>query len=142
LISQDRHELWIIIAEYGDQWKHYIRGNKMTQPADSNQPQDVKALAGSEGFVSLAQQSNQERFKQMLKNAEASNKKEGSSTRASRGPPVESPGPECFCIMQQWGPYKTDSAAGMDNFIRRLIGLQVQLLRTWPGNRFQHPYPR
>ncbi|KAH8777857.1 hypothetical protein F5883DRAFT_409148 [Diaporthe sp. PMI_573] len=141
LISQDRHELWIIIAEYGDKWKHYIRGNKTKRPTDFDQSQDVKDLAGSEGFVSLAKEINPERFQQMMQNANNAKKGEG-STRTSRGPSIELPGSEYFCIMQQWGPYKSGDAAHMDFFIRRLIGLQVQLLKNWPLNRFQHPYPR
>lgn len=141
MISQDRHELWIIIAEYGDKWKHYIRGNKTKRPTDFDQSQDVKDLAGSEGFVSLAKETNPERFQQMMQNANNAKKGEG-STRTSRGPSIELPGSEYFCIMQQWGPYKSGDAAHMDFFIRRLIGLQVQLLKNWPLNRFQHPYPR
>ncbi|POS72917.1 hypothetical protein DHEL01_v208694 [Diaporthe helianthi] len=142
LISQDRHELWIIIAEYGDEWKHYIRGNKMTRPADFNQSQDVKALSGSEGFVSMAQDAAPDRFAAMMNVAKEARGAPRGSTRTSRGPGLELPGPEYFCIMQQWGPYKTGDAATMDFFIRRLIGLQVQLLQNWPVNRFENPFPR
>ncbi|KAG8167627.1 hypothetical protein KVR01_003316 [Diaporthe batatas] len=141
LISQDRHELWIIIAEYGDEWKHYIRGNKLVKPPGFNQSQDVKDLAGSEGFVSLAQEADPGRFDDMMAKAEEARGARPRSTRASRGPSLELPGPEYFCIMQQWGPYKTEDAAAMDNFIRRLIGLQVQLLSKWPSSRFQNPSP-
>lgn len=100
--------------------------------------QDVKKLAGSEGFVSLAQDADPWRFRRMMNVAEEVKNAPG-STRTSRGPKTELPGPECFCIMQQWGPYKTADAAHMDNFMRRLIGLQVELLRSWPHQRFQHP---
>lgn len=129
LISQDRHELWIIIAEYGDEWKHYIRGNKLTKPADFNQSQDVRDLSGSDGFVSMAQDAAPDRFRDMMDITGQAKVVRG-STRTSRGPSLELPGPEHFYIMQQWGPYKTEDAAAMAFFIRRLIGLQVQLLQN------------
>lgn len=140
MISQDRHELYIIIAEYGDKWKDYIKGQPMKKPADFKQSQDVKDLAGSPGFVSLADEACRERFDEMMEIADEAKIEKG-STRASRGRNLKLPGPEYFCVMNQWGPYKTGDAAHMDFFVRRMIGLHVELVKNWPARKFPHPYP-
>lgn len=103
----------------------------MTRPDDFDQPQDVKDLAGSPGFVSLANTASGNRFGEMMRNANKI-KNENSSTRGSRGRSLELPGPEYFCIMHQWGPYKTEDAGHMDFFIRRMIGLHVELVQNCP----------
>lgn len=112
----------------------------MKKPANFKQSQDVKDLAGSPGFVSLADEACYERFDEMMEIANAK-KIEEDSTRASRGRSLQMPGPEYFCMMHQWGPYKTGDAAHMDFFVRRMIGLHVQLVQNWPAHKFLHPYP-
>lgn len=133
LISQDRHELWITVAEYGDAWKQYIRGNTPTLPTALHDPGDVEKLAGSEGFVALAKLDNADRFKIMTKEMARSSETTEHTTQI--------PGPEHFCMMNQWGPFKTDNADHMDLFLRRVTAFQVELLNNWPSERFEFPVP-
>lgn len=112
----------------------------MKKPDDFDQSQDVEDLAGSPGFVSLANKFSHGRFEKMMQKAN-NIKTEKNSKRASRRPSPKLPGSEYFCVMNQWGPYKTGDAAHMDFFVRRMIGLHLELLKNWPAREFPHPYP-
>ncbi|KAM3556533.1 hypothetical protein MY1884_005015 [Beauveria asiatica] len=63
LISQDRHEIYIIIGEYGDKYQEYIRGRKAlkaneVKPTTHESQSHRHQAAGSEASVKLAQSIN------------------------------------------------------------------------------------
>lgn len=143
LISQDRHELYIIIAEYGEQWKEYVRGLDVPWPTTA-QATSALDLSGSDGFIQNSMAKYRADFTDMVNLAQdiidkstsedlqPSGSSTGRQTRSSQqrsvNQPLELPGPEYFCIMQEWGPFSTKEDEFMDLFIRRLIALQLQLL--------------
>ncbi len=70
-------------------------------------------------------------FYVMLNTAAEHLPRPGSSSRPARANrSVDLLGPEHFCFMQQWGPFRINEHEEMDLFLRRLIALQVQLLET------------
>ncbi|KAM3497278.1 hypothetical protein MY10362_009366 [Beauveria mimosiformis] len=63
LISQDRHEIYIIIGEYGDKYQEYIRGRialkvREVKPTTHESQSHRHQAAGSEASVKLAQSIN------------------------------------------------------------------------------------
>ncbi|AEO64018.1 uncharacterized protein THITE_2109690 [Thermothielavioides terrestris NRRL 8126] len=130
MVSQNRHEIYLIIAEYGQPWKDYIRtGRSSSQPMPRSK-EDAVDLAGSDAFVKTAAAAFPDEFETMISDAAEFIKTPGGGVRQTRARPLELLGPEDFCIMQQWGPFLVNDRHCMDLFLRRLIALQVQLLST------------
>jgi hypothetical protein len=124
LLSQNRHEIYIIIAEYGEPWKQYVRtGSSVAQPT-ARTKDDAADLSGSEAFVWNSAFATHGEFHRMVRRA------------AAHLPPPEARqaqsrkllDPDHFCFMHQWGPFRLDKSHEMDLFLRRLIALQVELL--------------
>ncbi len=129
LLSQNRHEIYIIIAEYGEPWKEYIRTESSAEQPTARISDDAIDLSGSDAFVRNSMDRLPVEFNEMVKiAADALGKSGGRHTRAKI--PLELLDPEHFCVMQQWGPFFTNNHQHMDLFLRRLIALQVQLLST------------
>jgi hypothetical protein len=115
--------------------KEYIRGHPPARP-DSQSP-DVIELAGSEGFVqnSIAMAETEKRFEDMMSKASKVLNLPGGvkSTRATSVPQLELPGPEYFCIMQQFGSFSTERHENMDLFLRDPNPRRPQEIRPLPS---------
>jgi hypothetical protein len=123
-LSQNRHEIYIIIAEYGEPWKQYVRtGSSAAQPTPRTKG-DAADLSGSDAFVWNSTFANPEEFQSMVRRAAAPLPPPGARQAQSR----KLLDPDHFCFMHQWGPFRLHKSDEMDLFLRRLIALQVELL--------------
>lgn len=136
LISQDRHEIYIIVAEYGEPWKEYTRtGSSPAEPTARTQV-DAKDLAGSDACIRnieatpLALAQHNKRLATAVELLPADSPK-GPTTRQTRAQKeLKLLGHDHFCYMHEWGPFDTTSEDDMDLFLRRMVALQIQLLST------------
>ncbi|KAH6634647.1 hypothetical protein B0J18DRAFT_442424 [Chaetomium sp. MPI-SDFR-AT-0129] len=122
LQSQNREEIYITVAEYGEAWKQYIRaGSPSTQPTPRSKGDEMD-LAGSDAFVRNSMAARAAQF------LPAKKSKGPYQTRAQKE--LKLLDHDHFCFMHQWGPFLTRSDVDMELLIRRLVALQVQLLST------------
>lgn len=143
LISQDRHEVYIIIGEYGSEYEEYITGRASllacaTQAgagADFDVEANARAAAGSGAYVSQLERAGIET--ESLKLTKLLSKPlplPPSSGRVTRSralreptPPKELPSVDGFLVMHQFGPYIINQEDNVTRFVRRLIALMLQL---------------
>lgn len=149
MISQDLHEIYIIVGEYGAGFEKHIRpsksieqeSNKPSRPmgtsaqADSSsagsdstvERRDPRLLAGSPAFLRRAE------HKSVIVEAQE-NTHEGQPTK-SRLEPAESQqtrrdpnlDADDFLIMNEFGPFIVTEADHMELLIKRLIDLMLEL---------------
>ncbi|KAK4153974.1 hypothetical protein C8A00DRAFT_14837 [Chaetomidium leptoderma] len=150
LVSQNRHEIYIIIGEYGQKYEEYI-GNKpiqenmtvneaaaavskrgATPPADN-----LQKTLGSPTFLSHASASG------ITDTIEGWQTEEKKAATHAKEPPQDPPGSSApavptiehlglpradeFLVMHRFGPWRTDDPGNMAVLIRRLLGLMLQL---------------
>lgn len=164
MISQDRHEIYIIVGEYGAGFEEHIRprrsveqgaawprhearrpGNSImrtsaqaqslsTGPDLTTNPRDPSLLAGSPSYI--------RRIESQAIIVEAKKKtREGQPTQ-SGNQMIESPrtqegwepDADDFLIMNEFGPFLATDADHMDLLFRRLIALTIEL--RGPEDRF------
>ncbi len=138
MISQDRHEIYMIIGEYGSKYGEYITGNAawlakapLPLPLDKfDLEENRKAARGSASYNEQAKVMGVEdvRLSHMVRGDE---KKPASGSRALRSqhPRVLLSADE-FLIMHQFGPVITSRADNMERPVRRLVGLCYSLTQT------------
>lgn len=164
MISQDRHEIYIIVGEYGAGFEEHIRPSRSIEQgsalskqkagkpvssimgtsgqADSSSAvrdsaanrRDPGLLAGSPSYI--------RRIESKSIIVEARNKTREGQPKQSGPETVKSPrtqedwNPDAgdFLIMNEFGPFIVTEATHMEVFIRRLIALMLQL--RGPEDRF------
>ncbi|KAF1738252.1 hypothetical protein CRV24_000175 [Beauveria bassiana] len=150
MISQDRHEIYIIIGEYGDKYQDYIRGKielKATadEPTTSHEYQSHRhQAAGSEATVKLAraiediyflddqptqqqQQKGQKGQKRTDSTASSNTSVRTMSTRARTKAANDAPQADEFLIMHQFGPFLTHKDDHMEILLRRIVAFMLEL---------------
>jgi hypothetical protein len=126
LLSQNRHEIYIIIAEYGEAWKQYIQtGSSAAQPTPRTKD-DAADLFGSDAFIWNSAFATLEEFQKMVRRAAGPLPPPGARQAQAR----KLLDANHFCFMHQWGPFRLNKSDEMELLLRRLIALQVQLLST------------
>ncbi|KAM3525950.1 hypothetical protein MY4038_007071 [Beauveria bassiana] len=150
MISQDRHEIYIIIGEYGDKYQDYIRG-KIELKATADEPTTLHEYqshghqaAGSEATVKLARsiedkyfQDNQPMQQQQQKGQKGQKRTDSTassntsvrtmSTRARTKAAHEAPQADEFLIMHQFGPFLTHKDDHMEILLRRIVAFMLEL---------------
>lgn len=131
-MSQNREEIYITVAEYGEAWKQYIRAGSSSAQPTARSKGDEMDLAGSDAFVwnstAAAPEEFNKRTEAAAKFLPADKPKDTRQTRAQKE--LKLLGHDHFCFMHQWGPFSTKSDDDMNLLFRRLVALQVQLLST------------
>lgn len=161
LISQDRHEIYIIIGEYGPTYQEYIAGNialpakAPPAPADFDAEQNQRAAQGSGSYNKQAEDTGADQIRLSRKGptskgktAKAPESGQPSSRKEAKAkaqvpaqqpgegrvlrsqtppPPRRLPPADEFLVMHQFGPYVTGDARHMELFVRRVIGLMLEL---------------
>lgn len=157
MISQDRHEIYIIVAEYGASYEKHIRPSssiirgstgserKTSQPGSSTAEshtqedsfstdtdsevigRDPCLLVGSPSYVGRAE-------KKSIRVAAAPTGRGVQPTQAAPGmpgpPEIEqkcAPDAGDFLVMHEFGPFVTKDPGHMEVFFKRLIAFMLQL---------------
>ncbi|KAK4140265.1 uncharacterized protein C8A04DRAFT_40055 [Dichotomopilus funicola] len=135
LLSRNREEIYITIAEYGEAWKQYIRTGSASGSPSARKKGDGIDLAGSDVFVRNSIAAVPKEFEEQANDAEkhlpVDTPNRPRLTRAQKELKLLDNGH--FCFMNQWGPFSAKSDSDMDLLLRRLIGFHVQLLATASG---------
>ncbi|KAM3466947.1 hypothetical protein MY5147_008913 [Beauveria neobassiana] len=150
MISQDRHEIYIIIGEYGDKYQDYIRG-KIELKATADEPTTLHEYqshrhqaAGSEATVKLArsiedsyflddqptqqqQQKGQKGQKRTDSTASLNTSVRTMSTRSRTKAANDAPRADEFLIMHQFGPFLTHKDDHMEILLRRIVAFMLEL---------------
>lgn len=130
MVSQDRHEIYVIIGEYGPKYVDYIRGHaslsaRAPLPADKlDVEKNQKAAVGSASYNKQAEVTGVDKIRTSL--GDEKKPAPGGMVLRSRVPRVLPPADE-FLVMHQFGPFITSKADHMDRLVRRLIGFMLQL---------------
>ncbi|KAK4247136.1 hypothetical protein C7999DRAFT_14794 [Corynascus novoguineensis] len=145
MISQTRDEIWIIVGEYGHAYEEYIRNapRRAGMSSTNAPPLRYTALAssfeetlGSPTFLDQLDKMKGAGDIQGWEDpvvqtalAERSGRKQAERSqrhnRTGGGPDL--PKVDGFLVMHRFGPWKTHDPANMDVFVRRLLGLMIQL---------------
>ncbi|KAL2131198.1 hypothetical protein VTI74DRAFT_5424 [Chaetomium olivicolor] len=140
MISQDRHEIYIIIGEYGKKYEEYIRGGVADRGSSANidaalgSPTYLKKMRSFPEPVEFEEWSSREKgYLSKLKPAggqgPASSRpgpqRQTRSTANPQGLPL--PGVDGFLVMHRFGPYLTNRHDHMALLIRRLVALMLEL---------------
>lgn len=157
MVSQDRHEIYIIVAEYGTGYEQHIRPSSIilrgstgfqqntVQPGssttrsytqtdsisagtDSNtNRRDPRLLAGSPSYVGRVERKS-------IGVAAGPTSRQSQPTQAAPGKtePQElehtwAPDADDFLIMHEFGPFLTTDPGHMEVFIKRLIAFMLEL---------------
>lgn len=157
MISQDRHEIYVIVAEYGTGYENHIRPSSLIMQGSAaaqqglDKPVESTAKASSKAAVSsaISASTSNPQSSDLLtdspsysKRAQSKSIKMESSSKNSQGQQTQS-GPKTdespstqqkwcpndgdFLYMNEFGPFLTTDADHMEVFIRRLIALMLQL---------------
>ncbi|KGQ06300.1 hypothetical protein BBAD15_g8384 [Beauveria bassiana D1-5] len=150
MISQDRHEIYIIIGEYSDKYQDYIRDKielKATadEPTTSHEYQSHRhQAAGSEATVKLArsiqdsyflddqptqqqQQKRQKGQKRTDSTASSNTSVRTMSNRSRTKAANDAPQADEFLIMHQFGPFLTHKDDHMEILLRRIVAFMLEL---------------
>lgn len=138
LISQDRHEIYIIIGEYGASYEDYITGRTALPacaeklPAATASAFDVtgnlRGSLGSASYVRRVEATGMTVAGLDTLSRPAPPLPSGMFTRSRPAPPaVKLPPADEFLVMHQYGPYLITKADNMERLVRRLIALMLQL---------------
>ncbi|KAL2194959.1 hypothetical protein P885DRAFT_41566 [Corynascus similis CBS 632.67] len=148
MISQTRDEIWIIVGEYGQAYEEYIRNaprragmsstnapplrytalarsfeETLGSPTFLDQLIKIKGAGDIQGWedpvvqTALTKRSDQKQVEQ--------SQRQNRSGGTSRSPDL--PTVDGFLVMHRFGPWKTHDPANMEVFVRRLLGLMIQL---------------
>ncbi|AEO59870.1 hypothetical protein MYCTH_2068188 [Thermothelomyces thermophilus ATCC 42464] len=151
MISQTRDEIWIIIGEYGQAYEEYIRNAPLKAGMTTTRPPPLKhtrpdllasnfeETLGSPAFLDQIEKMGVEGdikgWKDPAVQAALSERAKARATQqASVGDnpkkPVQTPDlPKIdgFLVMHRFGPWKTFDKENMQVFVRRLLGLMIEL---------------
>lgn len=159
MISQDHHEIYIIVGEYGAGFEDHIRpsrsieqGSALSQhkagimgtsaqadssyagPDSAENRRDPSLLAGSPSYIRRIE-SNSIVVEAKKKTRKGQPVQSGPKTiELARSQEDWNPDAGDFLIMNEFGPFIVTEASHMEVFIRRLIALMLQL--RGPEDRF------
>lgn len=157
MVSQDRHEIYIIVGEYGAGFEDHIRpsslifeGSAMSQHTACKPGLSITGSSSEGGSSSAVSDSMADRrdpgllagSPSYLKRMESKSIIVEAGQRTLTGQPIQ-PGPETgesgrtrqqwcpdagdFLIMNEFGPFITTNPGHMEVLIRRLIALMLEL---------------
>jgi hypothetical protein len=171
MISQDRHEIYIIVGEYGQKYEDYLRGT-MRNTGPSQPSASIDAVLGSPTYLKRIRKFKTEvelegwgdRETEVL-NETTTTKPPPSVTQtaASQRPmrtksglmskiPVAAGGPskpkgaplphaDEFLVMHRFGPFVTGDHRHMAKLIRRVVALLLQLRGPFANRADAFPQP-
>lgn len=169
MISQDRHEIYIIVGEYGPGFEDHIRPSKSNEPG-SDLPQykvgnPGRPIMGSSAQVesrrSKSDSATSQRDLHLLTGSPSYLRRvEGSSIiveakrKSPHGQPIHpvsetteshrteeewKPDPGDFLVMNEFGPFLVTDASHMAVLFRRLIALMLELRGADPNLKTEPP---